>query len=126
LPRWGYATIKYSPTGDRLWVRRYNGPGNWSNYARAIALDAQGNVYVTGESLGVGISAQWSEDYATIKYSPAGVQLWEQRYSAPGDGSDWANALTVDVQGTSMSRENRKGLARARTTPPSSTVSDDR
>jgi len=94
-----YATVKYGPTGDRLWVRRYSGPGNGSDWARAIALDAQGNVYVTGESLGIGKSTEWSEDYATVKYSPAGVQLWEQRYSAPGDGSDWANAVTVDAQG---------------------------
>jgi len=94
-----YATVKYSPAGDRLWVRRYNGPGNWPDTALAIALDAQGNVYVTGESLGIGTSAEWSEDYATLKYSPTGVQLWEQRYSAAGDGSDWARAIALDPQG---------------------------
>ena len=61
-----YATIKYDPDGNELWVARYNGPGNSTDVATAIALDAAGNVYVTGESFG-GLGTR--EDYATIKYS---------------------------------------------------------
>nr|MBA3727320.1 SBBP repeat-containing protein [Armatimonadota bacterium] len=55
-----YATIRYDSNGNQLWVSRYNGSGNAPDVAKALAVDAAGNVYVTGYSGG---------DYATIKYS---------------------------------------------------------
>ena len=79
----------------RRWVRRYNGPGNGSDQAHGLAVDGQGNVYVTGESDGAGSS----RDYATIKYSPSGEELWAARYNGPGNGIDVAEGLFVDSQG---------------------------
>ncbi len=43
-----FCTIKYLPNGDTAWLRTYNGPGNTSDRATAMALDASSNVYVTG------------------------------------------------------------------------------
>ncbi len=88
-----YATIKYSPNGQRLWLRRYNGPGNSSAEPSAIAVDGLGNVYVTGLSYVNGTSA-----YTTIKYSPDGQRLWVKRYAGP-NGTSYANAITVDGHG---------------------------
>ena len=90
-----YATIKYSSSGDTLWVRRYNGPGNNADVANALAVDGSGNLYVTGWSYGSGTSA----DYATIKYSSPGDTLWVRRYNGPGNDLDYANALAVDNSG---------------------------
>ena len=59
------ASIKYSSSGDQLWVQRYNGPGNFSDGAHSLAVDDYGIVYVTGGSFGIGSGY----DYATIKYS---------------------------------------------------------
>jgi uncharacterized delta-60 repeat protein len=93
--RYDYATLKYSPNGKQLWVKRYNGPGN-SNGANAIAVDGSGNVYVTGRSDGSGTSG----DYATIKYNTNGGQLWVKRYNGQSNWyGDEANAIAVDGSG---------------------------
>ena len=92
-----YATIKYSSTGKQLWVRKYNGPANYNDIASAIAVDSAGNVYVTGCSE----ESNRLYDYATIKYSGAGKELWAKRYNGPGQGfdDDRATAVAVDSSG---------------------------
>jgi hypothetical protein len=90
-----YATVKYDTDGNQLWEKRYNGPGNERDIATAIAVDASGNVYVTGKSRASEID--W--DYATVKYDTDGNQLWVKRYSGPGNSNDTASAIAIDVSG---------------------------
>jgi len=90
-----YVTIKYNSAGQEQWVVRYDAHGTYGDYAVGIALDASGNVYVTGTSDdGDGIS-----DYATIKYDPAGQQQWVVRYSGPANGGGGATAMALDTSG---------------------------
>jgi uncharacterized delta-60 repeat protein len=90
-----YATIKYDSAGVEQWVQRYNGPGNDMDVATSLAVDGQGNVYVTGSSPGSGTGL----DYATIKYNSDGVEQWVQRYNGTANGDDWASSIAVDGQG---------------------------
>lgn len=86
-----YLTIKYSSAGNRQWARRYNGPGNSLDEAAAVAVDSDGNVFVTGHSY----KAISFDDYASIMYSNAGFPLWTNRYAGPINGGDYAVAVGV-------------------------------
>ena len=79
-------------TAVQAWVQRYNGPGNGDDDANAVAVDGSNNVIVTGYSTGSGSDY----DYATIKYSSAGVPLWTNRYNGPANSNDHARAVAVD------------------------------
>src|SRR6185436_7320542 len=43
-----YATIKYSPFGVPLWTNYYDGPTHFGDRATAVAVAANGNVFVSG------------------------------------------------------------------------------
>jgi hypothetical protein len=90
-----YATVKYSKDGKRRWVRYYDGPVKGVDQPWAMTLDTQGNVYVTGVSNG----ATSKEDYATVKYSPQGTKLWEERYNGPGNSDDHSLVIGLDQAG---------------------------
>ncbi len=91
-----YVTIKYYPNGNTAWVKRYNGPGNGKDESRDMAVDASGNVYVTGISWG-GAS---DFDLATIKYYSNGDTAWARRYNGPGNGEEDMGDIAVDNSGS--------------------------
>jgi hypothetical protein len=81
-------TIKYDSNGGEDWVRSIDGPSNGEADANALEIDNSGNVYVTGKS--------WNGtnfDYATIKYSSTGTELWASVYNGTASGDDIANAV---------------------------------
>lgn len=93
-------TIKYdAATGSRLWVKKFNGAGNGGDYGFAIAVNAAGEVYVTGRSdAGGGLG----QKYTTIKYDAAGnvVAGWPSVYTGPLSTTfDQAQAIKLDASG---------------------------
>ena len=90
-----YTIIKYSPTGQRLWVRHYPGSATGINIPTAMKVDRFGNVYVTGYSWGIGTRY----DYLTVKYDTNGNLQWAARYDGGVQGDDYAVALEVDSFG---------------------------
>jgi uncharacterized delta-60 repeat protein len=87
-----FVTIKYNRNGVQQWLQTYNGPGNGDDTPSALALDAAGNVYLTGSSLG----STTGSDYATLNYTTNGVLKWVARYDGPGNGNDRPTSIAVD------------------------------
>jgi hypothetical protein len=81
--------------GTPLWTNIFNGTGNNDDQAKSLAVDGNGNVYITGYSTGSGSYF----DYATIKYSSGGVPQWTNRYASPGFSSDIAYSSALDGAG---------------------------
>ncbi len=97
-------TIKYSGTnGAVLWRRRYTGPTNdsyFESFPSAVAVDASGNVIVTGGAGYPDNDGEDDYDYYTAKYAAAdGALLWEKRYNGSGYFSDVPSAVAVDGSG---------------------------
>ncbi len=84
-----YYTIGYDKDGGLIGYDRYDGPAGGSDKARAITVDASGNVYVTGYSEGSGTE----RDYATIRYNSSCNQVLVKRYNGSGNFGDEANAI---------------------------------
>lgn len=82
-------TIKYNPSGDSLWVRRYE-----YGYCQRLLVDNSGNVYVVGRKGDATVS-----DYLIIKYNTTGTELWSRTYTSAGGYPDEANAVAVDSSG---------------------------
>lgn len=88
-------TIKYDALGNQIWTATFNGTGNLNDEGRDIAVDKNGNVYVTGYTA----SAGPNYDYVTIKYNSSGIQQWATLYNGSGNGYDEAYSLAIDTSG---------------------------
>lgn len=87
-----WATVKYDDDGQEVWVQRL--VDGQSQIAEAMAVDAAGNVYVTGwqKQFNAGIDA------VTVKYGPDGTLLWERHFESPG-GNNQPNDIGIDASG---------------------------
>ena len=84
-----YLTMKYDSSGNILWADTLDS-GN--DFARGVAVDDRGNVYVTGESY---ISGNY--DYLTVRYDSLGNLLWAD--TLDNGGNDRAFGVAVDDRG---------------------------
>ncbi|NOY59125.1 MAG: T9SS type A sorting domain-containing protein [Calditrichaeota bacterium] len=90
-------TIKYSPTGEELWVARYDDPQDEQDDVADVEVDALGNIIVTG-TLGNSLFNP-NSDIVTIKYYASGETAWVASYNGPGNQWDICSAVGVDLSG---------------------------
>ncbi|HEY6953259.1 MAG TPA: hypothetical protein VI758_12705, partial [Bacteroidota bacterium] len=92
------SSVMFSPAYAQVtqnWVKSISGVGWKDDRLRACAVDAAGNVYVTGATPPLSGNI---EDVMTLKYNSSGVEQWRVRYDG-SYGSDYGEALTVDASG---------------------------
>jgi hypothetical protein len=78
-------TIKYDSLGTEQWTARYYNPDtNASDGGYGLEVDGLGNVYVVGQSYGLGTGS----DIVTIKYDTDGNEQWVMRYNGPANNYD--------------------------------------
>ncbi len=72
----GYYLIKYSPEGNRLWLRHYSAERTTYGHPRPIiGMDPNSSIYLVGtDRSGEG------ESFLLLQYSSSGSLLWEERY----------------------------------------------
>jgi uncharacterized delta-60 repeat protein len=95
-----YYTVKYaSDDGALLWGERYNGVAATTDQPRAVAIDENGNVLVTG-SWFYGRTSGYTSGYYTAKYASLdGALLWERPNNFQVDGFNGPSAMAVDGSG---------------------------
>lgn len=76
-------TVKYSPAGETLWTRRWNGPANSDDRGWCVATGPDGSLYVAGTSVGAG----GMEELVVLTYDAggglAGSYRWEGGEARP-------------------------------------------
>ncbi|MBI4823856.1 MAG: SBBP repeat-containing protein [Nitrospirae bacterium] len=85
--------IKYGSNGNKLWVKQTGTAEN--DYAHAVAVDANGNAYVSGYTEGgLGGVNRGDADPFVVSFSPKGRKLWT--YQTGTSSGDYAFGVAVD------------------------------
>jgi hypothetical protein len=86
-----------------IWAAPYSNIGG--DYPTDLVVDGSGNVYVTGGSCssidpnsnGAGYPGCVDYDWATVKYSPEGLQQWVARYSETSLPGYWDEPTAIGI-----------------------------
>lgn len=90
---------RYDLAGNRIWLRQFGTGG--IDFARAVAADGAGNVYVGGNTRGAlpGKTQTGQEDGFLRKYDPSGNELWTLQFGTNGSSETRIEDAEVDGAG---------------------------
>ena len=92
---------KYDSAGNLLWVRQFGTPAVDGANGVTLMLDAAGNPYVAGQTLGdlYGTNAGGSDAFL-VKYDSSGTELWSRQFGTAADDETYSVAL--DASGNAI------------------------
>lgn len=102
------AVARFSPTGFRHYFLTLDNSTEheWSDFARAIGVDAMGNAYINGVTT---IDPTW-RDHAVWKIDPDGNEEWMANFPGPDNNvSEHLEDILVDADGNSYSYGRHSG-----------------
>ncbi len=71
---------KYDASGNEVWIAQTGSTGHYYDVSRSVAVDAAGNVYISGYTEGdLGEGSSGAVDAFLIKYDPSGALLWSEQ-----------------------------------------------
>ncbi|HYN86759.1 MAG TPA: Ig-like domain-containing protein [Pyrinomonadaceae bacterium] len=112
-----FLLLRYNPdTGALVWGRNWSGPAY--DYARDMAVDSAGNIYLTGESYDKvfqTVNDYPSSDSATVKFSADGALLWERVYRAFPGKWDGGRHVRLDSAGNAYVAAYSEGFVNSDT-----------
>jgi len=89
--------VKYNSAGTKQWTRQLGTTS--SDAANGLALDASGNIYITGSTYGGldGNTNMGMDDIFLVKYNSAGTKQWTRQLGT--SNSDAGRAVAADTGG---------------------------
>ena len=84
--------IKYNSSGIEQWNRTWG--GSYADYGYDVALDSEGNIYVTGKYHTTRIGG-YPYDMILVKYNRTGHELWSRRWRGIYDEA-YGHGIAID------------------------------
>ncbi len=89
-----FVTKRGPVDGHELWTTQIDGPAHRTDDARALAIDADGDVVIAGRIRSA------TNDFATVKLDGAtGLELWRDLFDGQTGAADQALAVAIDPSG---------------------------
>ena len=90
-----WVLLKYRPDGTEPWAKRLCLSDGVDERPGDLAVDIEGNVYVTGSVY----SEVTCADFMTIKYDGNGTYVWSTPYNGASNGDDRPCDIGLDSNG---------------------------
>jgi uncharacterized delta-60 repeat protein len=93
-------TIKYSASGDQMWVCQFHRDTSRNTEPTGCVVDSSGNVYVVGASSSYDCpEGICTYDFTILKYDTRGGRKWVRYYSRSNASDDRPRAVALDHSG---------------------------
>jgi hypothetical protein len=88
--------LSYNSDLSLKWTTVYNSPANKDDEPNGLAIDKNGNAYITGRSRITSVQS----DITILKYDSSGTPIWQTRYAGPASLNDRGKFILINSKGS--------------------------